>query len=147
MAIPARGLIGRLLASAGQKQTKLVVGMIPVRQAKLMESFKTSQPDVFLDSADELDCLLQDKSRGDRLGGGADSDHSGGKTSTSISYILTLSNAAPLFWGKRGCVNTGGKMAIHSRIFLANTALPYDHLPLPPISSCRDIEQVVVQYA
>lgn len=79
-ATPARGLMGRpavklltglvdLLASAGQEQTKLVVGKTPARQARLVESFKTPQPDFVLDPGDELDCLLQDKSLGDRLGG------------------------------------------------------------------------------
>jgi len=80
-ATPARGLMGRpavklltglvdLLASSGLEQTKMVVGKTPARQARLVESFKTPQPDVVLDPGDELDCLLLDQSLGDRLGGG-----------------------------------------------------------------------------
>jgi len=79
-ATPARGLMGRpavklltglvdLLASAGKVQTKLVVGKTPARQAMLVESFKTPQPDSVLDPEDDIDCLLLEKSLSERLGG------------------------------------------------------------------------------
>merc|ERR1712013_388105 len=84
-ATPARGLMGRpavkLLtgqevyqASAGKVQTKLVVGKTPARQAKLVENFKTPQPDAVLDPDDDLDCLLHEKSLTERLGGAAVSE-------------------------------------------------------------------------
>jgi len=81
-ATPARGLMGRpavklltglvdLLASAGQVQTKLMVGKTPARQAKLVENFRTPQPNAVLDPDDDLDCLLHEKSLSERLGGSA----------------------------------------------------------------------------
>jgi len=78
-ATPARGLMGRpamkmliglvdLLASVGQDQSKEMMGKTPARQAKLVQSFKTPQPDVVLDPEDEMDCLVQDRNLSDRLG-------------------------------------------------------------------------------
>jgi len=122
-ATPARGLMGRpavklltglvdLLASAGQEQTKLVVGKTPARQARLVESFKTPQPDIVLDPGDELDCLLLDKSLGDRLGGEAQ------VVTTPVarpayprfktSNDFTEGSPALLGSGTRGGVITGG---------------------------------------
>merc|ERR1719427_668301 len=79
-ATPARGLMGRpavkmmtglvdLLSSFGQEQRKVVVGKTPARQARLVESFKTPQPEEVLDPGDEMDCLMQDRSLSERLGG------------------------------------------------------------------------------
>jgi len=124
-ATPARGLMGRpavklltglldLLASVGQEQTKLVVGKTPARQARLVESFKTPQPDVELDPEDEMDCLLHEKSLSDRLGGAEPTTVATPVARPAYprfksSNDFTEGSPALLGSGNRGGVVTGGR--------------------------------------
>ena len=128
-ATPARGLMGRpavklltglvdLLASAGKVQTKLVVGKTPARQAKLVENFKTPQPDAVLDPDDDLDCLLHEKSLTERLGGAAVSETIGTPVARpayprfKTCNDFTEGSPALLGSGDRGGTVTGGRTLI-----------------------------------
>jgi len=154
-ATPARGLMGRpavklltglvdLLASAGKVQTKLVVGKTPARQALLVESFKTPQPDSVLDPEDDIDCLLLEKSLSERLGGNTAGGEAVGTPVARPVYPrfktcndFTEGSPALLGSSDRGGTVTGG------RTLIARAGTSPGGSPCTSVESTRKILQEV----
>jgi len=154
-ATPARGLMGRpavklltglvdLLASAGKVQTKLVVGKTPARQALLVESFKTPQPDSVLDPEDDIDCLLLEKSLSERLGSNTAGGEAVGTPVARPVYPrfktcndFTEGSPALLGSSDRGGTVTGG------RTLIARAGTSPGGSPCTSVESTRKILQEV----